>query len=102
MGTRASSPPLSLTMETLKIMQNHYPERLAKCILVDSPFVFRVLWKVVYPLIDEVTRKKISLVRSGEQLITVLRDIADDDAVETEYGGTLHFQYDFDREELHS
>jgi len=40
-------------------LQNNYPERLAKMLLVNFPVVFKFLWRLVEKFIDCETRKKI-------------------------------------------
>ena len=44
--TRANSPPLNVSLATLRIMANHFTERLCKCFFVDAPAVFGYLWAV--------------------------------------------------------
>lgn len=42
-------------------MQDYYPERLGKLFIVDAPYMFMKVWKVVYPFIDDNTKKKVIL-----------------------------------------
>ena len=44
--TRSNSPPVSVSLATLRIFANHYPERLHRCFFVDAPAVFGYLWAV--------------------------------------------------------
>lgn len=44
--SRANSPPMHVSRGTLSIMQNHYPERLHHCFLVNAPWLFRAGWRV--------------------------------------------------------
>lgn len=53
-----NSPPLNVSMETLRIFQNHFPERAKRIIVLDAPRTFSILWTVLRPLIDPVTRNK--------------------------------------------
>lgn len=52
------APSLSTTKETLSIIQNHYPERLAAVFLCDSPSFFYPIFRMVKPFIDPVTAAK--------------------------------------------
>src|SRR5262249_8876067 len=46
----------------VEMLLNHYPERLGLQILVDPPTTFWLLWKLLSPLLDERTKKKIVMV----------------------------------------
>lgn len=54
-----------LTEEILKFdlfkWQDCYPERLGKLFIVHVPYLFMTAWKVVYPFIDNKTKKKVLL-----------------------------------------
>lgn len=53
-----NSPPLNVSIETLRIFQNHFPERAKRIIVLDAPRAFNILWTVIRPLVDPVTRSK--------------------------------------------
>lgn len=53
-----NSPPLGVSIETLRIFQHHFPERAKRIIVLDAPVAFSLLWRVVRPMIDPVTREK--------------------------------------------
>lgn len=53
-----NSPPLAVSMETMRIFQSHFPERAKRIVVLDAPSAFNVLWRVISPLIDPVTRAK--------------------------------------------
>ena len=44
--TRANSPPISVSLATLRIFADHYPECLHRCYFVDAPAIFGLLWAV--------------------------------------------------------
>lgn len=44
--SRISAPSPSGILTTLKILADHYPERLAKAFIVDASSVFYYVWKV--------------------------------------------------------
>ncbi|KAL5672887.1 hypothetical protein ACJX0J_017193, partial [Zea mays] len=43
----------------IEIMQNYYPERLGKALMINVPYIFLKVWKtMIYPFIDANTRDK--------------------------------------------
>ena len=83
-----NSPPMKASLETLSILQNHYPERLFRAYCVRPPWVFNALWNCVYPFIDPVTKEKIVFLRTGpEQIKQNLSKIIDIDVLESCFGG---------------
>lgn len=42
----SNSPPIKSARETINILQNHYPERLAVAFLYNPPRIFEAFWKV--------------------------------------------------------
>ncbi|OAY42572.1 phosphatidylinositol transfer protein 3 [Manihot esculenta] len=75
-------------LAALSILQDCYPERLAKLFIVHVPYIFMTAWKVVYPFIDSKTRKKINFVESKKLKSTLLEDI-DESQLPDIYGGRL-------------
>ncbi|CAN8077062.1 unnamed protein product [Agarophyton chilense] len=53
-----NSPPLSVSLETLRIFQNHFPERAKRIVILDAPRAFSILWRMLSPFMDNVTRQK--------------------------------------------
>lgn len=53
-----NSPPISVSLETMKIYQNHFPERAKRIIMLDTPKSFETLWMAVGRLVDARTREK--------------------------------------------
>jgi len=91
--SRANSPPLRVSLATLRTLADHYPERLERVYLVDAPGVFSVLWNVLWPFIDPVTRAKIKFVRSADYVAAVgAGDAAAVRALDAKTGGfSEHF-----------
>lgn len=48
-------------LSALTILQDYYPERLGKLFIVHAPYMFMKVWKLVYPFIDDNTKKKVTL-----------------------------------------
>ncbi|MEW5306164.1 MAG: hypothetical protein WDW36_008651 [Sanguina aurantia] len=64
--SRANSPPLSVSLATLRVLVDHYPERLHMCFIVDAPSIFSLLWSALWPFMDSVTRNKVSFINSKD------------------------------------
>ncbi|KAL5799195.1 hypothetical protein ACOSQ4_032079 [Xanthoceras sorbifolium] len=75
-------------LASLSILQDCYPERLGKLVIVHSPYMFMTAWKVVYPFIDSNTKKKIVFVEKKKLKATLLEDI-DESQLPDIYGGKL-------------
>ncbi|KAM0830789.1 hypothetical protein ACQ4PT_065974 [Festuca glaucescens] len=78
-------------LAALDIMQNYYPERLGRVLLIHVPYVFMAAWKMVYPFIDDNTKKKFVFV-ADRDLDTTLRDAVDESQLPKVYGGKLELQ----------
>lgn len=75
-------------LAALSILQDCYPERLGKLLIVHSPYIFMTAWKMVYPFIDSNTKKKITFVENKKLKSTLLNEIDESQLPET-YGGIL-------------
>ncbi|CAH8250815.1 unnamed protein product [Arabidopsis lyrata] len=75
-------------LAALSTLQDCYPERLGKLYIVHAPYIFMTAWKVIYPLIDANTKKKIVFVENKKLTPTLLEDI-DESQLPDIYGGKL-------------
>ncbi|KAI3929576.1 hypothetical protein MKX01_025744 [Papaver californicum] len=75
-------------LAALSVLQDNYPERLEKFYLIHVPSVFMAAWKLIYPFIDNNTKKKFVFVDNKNLKSTLLEDI-DDDQLPEVYGGKL-------------
>uniref|UniRef100_A0A7S1TLG4 CRAL-TRIO domain-containing protein n=1 Tax=Erythrolobus australicus TaxID=1077150 RepID=A0A7S1TLG4_9RHOD len=66
-GFSAGDLTPSTGKQALKLFGDHYPERLASVIVLDSPLVFSGLWRVLKQWIDPQTHKKIQFVRMRDR-----------------------------------
>ena len=48
-----------LVQHASKISQDNYPEQLGQLMIVNDPYVFSGVWKIVKVWLDEKTREKI-------------------------------------------
>ena len=56
---RKNQPPWQVSLKTLQIVQNHYPERLGRAVNFDPPMLFELFYKAIRPFVDPVTRDKL-------------------------------------------
>lgn len=57
--SRKYSPPLKVSMQTIHVLQNHYPERLGKALVCRAPTLFQFFYRTLAPFIDPVTKEKV-------------------------------------------
>ena len=66
----------------------HYPERSGSIFVINVPSWFSMIWNVVKPMVDDVTKKKITIMRYGKEAITkALMEKIDIENIPPEYGG---------------
>lgn len=80
-------PPLSISKLCLNVMQNHYPERLGKCVFVNIPWFAWAFLKMMHPFLDPNTRQKAIFDEPFENHIDLSQ-------LEALYNGKLDFNYD--------
>ncbi|PHH86997.1 hypothetical protein CDD83_9445 [Cordyceps sp. RAO-2017] len=85
-----TSVPVSTAREVLYILQNHYPERLGKALIINVPWIVSGFFKIIHPFIDPVTRQKLKFNEDMRQYVPPQQLLS------TEWGGDLDFDYDHD------
>ncbi|KAH7286086.1 hypothetical protein KP509_33G057800 [Ceratopteris richardii] len=73
-----------------QILQDFYPERLAKLYLVNAPKFFHGVWKVVSRFLDQSTKDKICVL-SNDVIGEVLLSVVDVGTLPSDYGGKAEF-----------
>lgn len=76
----------SILRDITHISKTYYPECVGKIFIINAPFIFSASWRLITPLIDEVTVKKISIM--GGSFQTELLKHVDAAQLPVEYGGT--------------
>lgn len=87
---KTHTPNLPASIESLYILQNHYPERLGKAILANMPFLTNAFFKILSPFIDPTTREKIVTTTPFTKYVPA-------DQLIDELGGELEFVYDHEK-----
>ena len=77
----SDSEAVNLGYEMMTMLENHYCERMARAIVIAPP-IFGTLWSMFRGLVDPATAEKIRIV-SPRKLLPVLREIMDDDVIQT-------------------
>lgn len=67
---------------------DHYPERAGYVFVINVPLWFNVIWKVVKSFVDEVTLKKIKIVRGSKAIKKALAERIPLENIPPIYGGT--------------
>jgi hypothetical protein len=68
-GIKLDKQLIQLIMQLVPIMQSHYPERLAKCFLFPTNYIFWASFKMSSYIIDPVTIKKIRLTDTAANVL---------------------------------
>ena len=93
------SPPWRTSMETLHIMQEHYPERLGLAVCYDPPSVFSVFWKLISPFIDVKTKSKIRFVQprgDKQKAAKKMNATFHPNTIDSDMGGRVDATWDLD------
>lgn len=90
-----NSVPIKTARETINILQNHYPERLAVAFLYNPPRIFETFWKIVKYFLDPKTFQKVKFVYpKNEESLELMRLDFDVEILPAEFGGRSASQYD--------
>ncbi|KAG5554141.1 hypothetical protein RHGRI_011872 [Rhododendron griersonianum] len=69
-----------------QFLQSYYPERLAKCFLLDMPWFFVSVWRMVSHFLEKATLEKIVIVSNENEMREFIGEIGEATLPE-EYGG---------------
>lgn len=70
-----------------KLSAAHYPERAGVVFVVNVPKWFQIIWRVVRPIVDDATLKKIYILRGEDEIKKNLQEHIDLENIPPEYGG---------------
>ncbi|GAB4852060.1 hypothetical protein Ancab_016253 [Ancistrocladus abbreviatus] len=87
--------PIKSARETVNILQNHYPERLAVAFLYSPPRIFEAFWKVVKYFLDSKTFNKVKFVYpKNKESVELMSSYFDVENLPAEFGGRATLDYD--------
>jgi len=72
---------------TAKFTGEHYPARSATIFVVNVPSWFNIIWKVVSPIVDDVTKDKVRILRGKANILKALKKKIPIENIPPEYGG---------------
>lgn len=78
--TTKNSPPAALICKLLRILRDHFPERLEHVFVVDAPFIFKTFWSLNKRFINPITKELVSFITGEEAKKHVVRSIINEDA----------------------
>ncbi|KVI06561.1 Cellular retinaldehyde binding/alpha-tocopherol transport [Cynara cardunculus var. scolymus] len=91
----STNVPVRTARETISILQNHYPQRLAVAFLYSPPRIFEAFWKIVKYFLDPKTIQKVKFVYpKNKESVELMRSCFDVDNLPTEFGGKATMKYD--------
>ncbi|KAJ4477255.1 CRAL-TRIO domain-containing protein [Lentinula aciculospora] len=90
---KAKNPSMSTSRTVLSILQNHYPERLGKALVINVPYLVNMFFKLITPFIDPITVQKLKFNPD------VVKDgiFAEDQVMKDFWGGNMNFEYDHEK-----
>ncbi|KAK3424801.1 CRAL-TRIO domain-containing protein C23B6.04c [Eucalyptus grandis] len=91
----SNNVPIKSARESINILQNHYPERLAVAFLYNPPRIFEAFWKVVKYFMEAKTFQKVKFVYpKNKDSVELMRSFFDEENLPTEFGGRAKLKYD--------
>ncbi|KAJ8764440.1 hypothetical protein K2173_006180 [Erythroxylum novogranatense] len=89
--------PIKIAREATKILQNHYPQRLAVAFIYNPPRFFEGIWKAVKFLLDTKTSQKVKFVYPDNQhSLELMKSFFDENNLPCEFGGKATLGYDYE------
>jgi len=82
-----SKNAISVVQAIIPVLDNYYPMRFTKMIIINPPFVFNVGWNLIKPFINESTKAQIEVVQGDPSKI--LLQYIDKDQLPKSLGGNL-------------
>ncbi|KAK0751937.1 CRAL-TRIO domain-containing protein [Schizothecium vesticola] len=82
-----TSPGIAQAREVLDILQNHYPERLGRALIINTPWFVNGFFKLITPFIDPHTREKLKFNEDMRQYVPA-------EHLWSTFKGDLDFEYD--------
>ena len=98
----ATVPPMAVIKQIAHLLQYYYPERLYRAYILFSPWVFRMVWKMVQGLLTENTKGKIVVPGWDESAkYDTFAELVDKASLGQKFGGSdkLNYSYEWEIEQ---
>ena len=86
-SSTSSNPSMAQAKQVLNILQNHYPERLGRALVINVPWFVWGFFKLINPFIDPLTKEKLKFNEN-------LREHVPPEQLLKGFGGDCNFEYD--------
>jgi hypothetical protein len=83
----ADKEGMTIGQGMMQVLEQHYPERMHKALVVNAPRWFSAVWKVVAPLLDPSTAQKIQIFSNRQDALAALLEELDGDQIPKDLGG---------------
>jgi len=83
----ADKQAMAIGQQMMDVLEKYYPERMAKAFVVNAPSFFATAWRMVKPMLDPRTAKKIEVLSGTAQTHSALLKLMDDEVIPVAYGG---------------
>jgi len=70
------------------IDQNYYPETVYKIFIINAPFIFKMIWTIVKPMLHPLTQAKFQILGGQSDYLPKLKECIDDDQIPKYLGGS--------------
>lgn len=75
--------------DMLQMMEDHFPECLEKCIIINAPYFFPIMWKLIRPFLTERTTNKVEIFAKADAWKERLVDIVGAASLPAHWGGDM-------------
>jgi hypothetical protein len=86
-ATASNNPPTDIAKQVIRILGDHYCERLGRAIVMNVPWYLNAFFALMKPLLDQRTRDKI-------KFNPEMTDLMPRQQLDNEFGGEHNYQYD--------
>lgn len=87
-------PPIGPAKRTLKILQDHYPDKLGTFAITNLSSASQMFLKVLLPLLPDIVRQKIHIIpNDNEDRSKMLKALINEEFIPIQFGGVDEYQF---------